>query len=63
MDRLLTLKLTAKEATLIPVSPILNDFIQTEIENCELAVKLVPKQDADPLALNDLFKRYALGNS
>jgi len=63
IDRLLTLKATAQESTLIPVSPILTDFIHIEIENCELAIKLIPKQETDPLALNNLFKRHALGSS
>jgi uncharacterized protein len=63
IDRLLTIKATATEATTINVSPILNNFIQTEIENCDRAVKLIPKYDTDPLALNNLFKKYALGTS
>jgi uncharacterized protein len=63
IDRLLTIKVMANEATMIPVSPILNDFIRSEIENCELAVKLIPKRDTDPLALNNLFKKYALVSS
>ena len=63
IDRLLTIKVTANETTMIPVSQILNDFIRSEIENCELAIKLIPKHDPDPLALNNLFKKYAIGSS
>jgi uncharacterized protein len=63
IDRLLQIKTTANEATMIPVNPTLNHFIRSEIENCELAVKLIPKHDNDPLALNNLFKKYALGSS
>jgi uncharacterized protein len=61
IDRLLTIKQTADEATMISVSPILNNFIATEIEYCDRAVKLIPKQYRDSVDLNSLFQRYALG--
>jgi uncharacterized protein len=60
IDRLLAIKATANEATMIPASPILNDFIRSEIEKCELAVKLIPKPEIDASALDRLFKQYAL---
>jgi uncharacterized protein len=60
IDRLLKLKAISNETTTIPVSPILNNFIQAEIETCELAVKLIPKHDIDPQPLNNLFKKYAI---
>jgi uncharacterized protein len=63
IDRLLTIKATANEATMIPVSHMLNNFIRIEIEACELAVKLIPKHETDLSALNDLFKQYALSSS
>jgi uncharacterized protein len=61
IDRLLTIKQTADEATTIPVSPILNNFIAAEIEYCDRAVKLIPKQYRDTADLNNLFQRYVLG--
>jgi uncharacterized protein len=61
IDRLLTIKQTADEATTIPVSPILNDFIAVEIEYCDQAVKLIPKHYRDSADLNSLFQRYVLG--
>jgi uncharacterized protein len=61
IDRLLTIKQTADEATMIPVSPILNNFIAAEIESCDRAVKLIPKQYRDAADLNTLFQRYVLG--
>jgi uncharacterized protein len=63
IDRLLKLKAVSTEATMIPANPILNDFIQAEIETCELAVKLIPKHEIDPQPLNSLFQQYALGSS
>lgn len=63
IDRLLKLKAISNEATTIPVSPLLNDFIQAEIDKCELAIKLIPKHEIDPQPLNDLFKQYALTQS
>jgi uncharacterized protein len=63
IDRLLTLKATANESTVIPAVPILNEFIRSEIDKCELAVKLIPKHNFDPLKLDKLFKNYALGSS
>jgi uncharacterized protein len=63
IDRLLTIKSTAVEATMIPASKILNDFIQVEIVECERAVKLIPKHNIDALALDRLFQKYALGSS
>ncbi len=57
IDRLLTIKASANEATTISISSILNDFIRTEIENCELAVKSIPKHEPDTLALNNLFRK------
>jgi uncharacterized protein len=62
IDRLLTIKATANEAATIAASPILNDFIQVEIDSCEVAVKLISKKDIDSLALNNLFKKYALSS-
>lgn len=61
IDRLLTIKATATEATTIPFSQILNNFIQAEIDNCNRAVKTIPKHNINDLALNNLFKNYALG--
>jgi uncharacterized protein len=63
IDRLLTIKATANEATMIPASQILNDFIQEEIEKCELAVKLIPKCDTNSADLDRLFKQYALSSN
>jgi uncharacterized protein len=60
IDRLLTLKSTATEATTIPISPLLNDFIKTEIEYCDRAVKLIPKHYSEPAALDALFRKYVL---
>jgi uncharacterized protein len=57
IDRLLTIKATADESTTIAFSPILNNFIRTEIENCELTVKSIPKHETDSLALNHLFRK------
>jgi uncharacterized protein len=62
VDRLLTIKATATEATTIQMSRILNDFIAAEIGNCDRAVKLIPKHHTDPLELNKLFQTYALGS-
>jgi uncharacterized protein len=62
INRLLTIKATANEATTIPASPILNDFIRSEIDNCEAAVKLIPKHEVDTSALDRLFKQYAIGS-
>ncbi len=63
IDRLLTIKSTATEATMIPVSKILNNFIKLEIAACEQAVKLIPKHHVDALALDRLFQKYVLGSS
>ena len=63
IDRLLTIKVNANEATTIPASPILNDFIRSEIDNCEAAVKLIPKHETNTFALDRLFKKYAIDNS
>jgi uncharacterized protein len=63
IDRLLTIKATANESATIAASLILNEFIRSEIETCERAVKLIPKSETDSLALNQLFKKYALSNS
>ena len=60
IDRLLTIKATANEATTIAPSPLLNDFIGTEIEYCEAAVKLIPKHDTDGTAIDLLFKNLVL---
>jgi uncharacterized protein len=60
IDRLLTIKKTANEATTIPVVPLLNEFIRSEIDSCELAVKLIPKVDTNSANLDLLFKQYAL---
>jgi uncharacterized protein len=60
IDRLLTIKATATEATTVPMSRILNNFIETEIGDCDRAVKLIPKHHTDPLELNKLFQYYAL---
>ena len=57
IDRLLAIKITAVEATTIASNPILNNFIQTEIEKCEVAVKLIPKRSTDSSALNNLFRK------
>ena len=63
IDRLLTIKSTATEATMIPASQILNDFIQVEIVECDRAVKLIPKHNIDALALEQLFQKYVLSSS
>jgi uncharacterized protein len=63
IDRLLTIKATANESTMIPVSSILNNFIATEIENCSQAVKLISKLHTDTSALDQLFQRYALNST
>jgi uncharacterized protein len=60
IDRLLKMKVTATEATTVPSIPILNDFIETEIRDCDRAVKLITKHHTDPLDLNKLFYNYAL---
>jgi uncharacterized protein len=62
IDRLLAIKATANESTTIAASPILNDFIRSEIDNCESAVKLIPKLEINSLALDRLFKQYAIGS-
>jgi uncharacterized protein len=62
IDRLLCIKATANETTTIATSPILNDFIRSEIDSCELSVKLIPKYQTDPLVLDRLFKKYALSS-
>jgi uncharacterized protein len=62
IDRLLAIKETASESSIIPVSLILNDFIQAEIERCNRAVKFIPKHDSDSLSINNLFRQYALGD-
>jgi uncharacterized protein len=63
IDRLLTIKATANESATTPASPMLNEFIRSEIETCELAVKLIPKRETDSLALDRLFKQFALSAS
>jgi uncharacterized protein len=63
IDRLLTIKATADESTVIPVSQILNDFIRVEIENCHKAVKLIPNSNGDAAALDKLFQKYALNST
>lgn len=63
IDRLLSIKATANEAAMIPASPTLNNFIRSEIDSCEAAVKLIPKHETDTLALDRLFKQYAIGNN
>jgi uncharacterized protein len=60
IDRLLALKSTATEATTIPISPLLNDFIQTEVEYCDRAVKLIPKHYSEPTELDAFFRNYVL---
>jgi uncharacterized protein len=60
IDRLLTIKATANEAATIATSPILNEFIRSEIEDCERAIKLIPKHETNSLVLNELFKKYVL---
>uniref|UniRef100_UPI00286E7035 hypothetical protein n=1 Tax=Chamaesiphon sp. VAR_48_metabat_403 TaxID=2964700 RepID=UPI00286E7035 len=62
-NRLLTIKATTNEATTILASPILNDFIRSEIYSCEAAIKLIPKHETDTLAIDRLFKQYAIANS
>jgi uncharacterized protein len=58
IDRLLTIKATANESATIATSLLLNEFIRSEIDYCEQAVKLIPKHETDSLALNKLFKQY-----
>jgi uncharacterized protein len=62
INRLLNIKATANEFTMVAASPIINDFIRSEIDNCEAAVKLIPKQEINSLALDRLFKQYAIGS-
>jgi uncharacterized protein len=62
-QRLLTIKAAANESTMIPVSPILNNFIATEIENCRQAVKLIPNPHIDVSVLDRLFQTYALNST
>jgi uncharacterized protein len=63
IDRLLTIKATANESTTIPVSPMLNNFITAEIENCRQAVKLIPNPNIDDSVLNKIFQKYALNST
>ena len=63
IDRLLKIKATANEATTIAPSPILNEFIRSEIEYCEDAVKLIPKQETDIAAVDRLFRKLALAQA
>jgi uncharacterized protein len=63
IDRLLTIKATANEATTIPADRLLNDFIRSEIEYCTTAVKDIPKHSHDSNDLDRLFQTYALGRS
>jgi uncharacterized protein len=63
IDRLLTIKATANESIMIPVSPILNNFIAAEIENCHQAVKLIPNSNCDGSTLDQLFQKYALNST
>ena len=63
IDQLLTIKATANESTMIPVSPMLNNFIATEIENCRQAVKLIPNPNIDASSLDRLFQKYALNST
>jgi uncharacterized protein len=63
IDQLLTIKATASESTMIPVNLILNNFIETELENCSQAVKLIPNPKIDALALDQLFQKYALNST
>jgi uncharacterized protein len=63
IDLLLTIKATANESTMIPVSPILNNFIETEIENCRQAVKLISNPHTDTSALDKIFQKYALNST
>ncbi|WP_310418651.1 nucleotidyltransferase domain-containing protein [Chamaesiphon sp. OTE_8_metabat_110] len=60
IDRLLTIKSTANEATTIAPIPLFNDFIRTEIEHCEAAVKLIPKHETDGAAIDRLFRKLVL---
>jgi uncharacterized protein len=60
IDRLLAIKATANESTTIPTSQIINDFIEAEIERCSQSVKLIPRNQIDSVALDNLFKKYAL---
>lgn len=61
IDRLLTIKATANESATIATVPILNEFIRSEIETCERAVKLMPKRETDSRSIDNLFQQYALG--
>jgi uncharacterized protein len=61
--RLLAIKETATEAMTIAPSPLLNDFIRAEIENCRIAVKLIPKHKTDSLTLNHLFRKLVLSQT
>jgi uncharacterized protein len=63
IDRLLTIKATANESATIANSLILNEFIRSEIEDYERAVKLIPKHETDSLVLNELFKKHVLSSS
>lgn len=63
IDRLLTIKKTASEATTIAAVPLLNNFIRSEIESCELAVKSIPKVNTNSDLLDLLFRQYALNST
>jgi uncharacterized protein len=63
IDRLLTIKATANEATTIAPVPLLNEFIRSEIDNCELAVKSIPKITTNSENLDLLFRQYALNST
>ncbi|AFY91740.1 nucleotidyltransferase domain-containing protein [Chamaesiphon minutus] len=63
IDRLLTIKATANESTIIAPIPLLNEFIRSEIENCELAVKLISKVNTNSDNLDLLFQQYALNSN
>jgi uncharacterized protein len=60
IDRLLKIKSTADESTMVPAVPLLNEFIIAGITECELAVKSIPKVDRDTGKLNRLFQQYVM---
>jgi uncharacterized protein len=63
IDRLLTIKATANESTMIPISMILNNFIAAEIENCSQFIKFIPNSNCDISALDKIFQQYALNST
>jgi uncharacterized protein len=60
IDKLLMIKAIANESKMVPVNLTINHFIATEIEKCDQDVKFISRNHADPLILDQLFRKYAL---